>query len=91
MGGVEQPRERRGRVMRAVVVSDKMNKSRVAVTERLTRYPGVGKYVRRRTRVMFHDEGNLSKMGDEVLVGESRPLSRSKRFRLLEITRQARD
>lgn len=76
--------------VRCVVTSDKMNKSRVAVVERLVKHASYGKYVRRRTKLMFHDEGNVTRTGDEVLVKQSRPLSANKKFVLIEVVRSAR-
>jgi small subunit ribosomal protein S17 len=71
--------------IRCVVVSDKMNKSRVAQVERIVKHATYGKYIRRRSKLMFHDEGNISKIGDHVLVVQSRRLSASKRFTLVRI------
>ena len=74
-----------------VVTSDKMTQSRVAVVERLIKHPEYKKYIRRTTKVMFHDEGNESKIGDKVLVEPSRPYSARKRFKLLKIVERAQD
>lgn len=76
------------RPFRCVVTSDKMKKSRVGVIERLVKHASYGKYIRRRTKVMFHDETEQSHMGDEVLIIQTRPLSARKRFQLLKIVRQ---
>lgn len=72
-----------------VVVSDKMNKSRVGKIERVVKHPVVGKYIRKSTRIMFHDEENTTKIGDEVLVEECRPMSANKSFRLHSIRKRA--
>lgn len=69
----------------AKVVSDKMNKTRVVEVERVFAHPKYGKVLRRKTRLYVHDEKNLSKVGDEVVITFSRPLSKLKRWRLVEI------
>jgi small subunit ribosomal protein S17 len=71
------------------VVSDKMNKTITVLVERRVRHPLYGKYVKKSTRLHVHDENNESHEGDMVAVVETRPLSRSKRFRLVEILERA--
>lgn len=75
--------------IRCVVTSDKMTKSRVGVVERLVKHPIAGKYIRRRTKLMFHDAANETKIGDEVLVRQTRPLSAKKKFTLVRVVRKA--
>jgi len=75
--------------VRCVVTSDKMTKSRVGVVERLVKHPLAGKYVRRRTKLMFHDDTNQTKVGDEVIVRPSRPMSARKKFTLVRVVRKA--
>lgn len=75
--------------VRLVVTSDKMQKSRVGTIEHTYKHPRYGKYMRRRTKLMFHDEKNETKVGDEVLVTSSRPLSARKKFTLLQVVRKA--
>jgi small subunit ribosomal protein S17 len=75
--------------IRCVVTSDKMTKSRVGVVERLVKHPIVGKYLRRRTKLMFHDDTNETRVGDEVIVTPSRPLSAKKKFTLVRVVRKA--
>lgn len=77
------------RKVRGVVVSDKMNKSRVAKIERKVKHPLVGKVLKKTSKLMFHDEQNLSKIGDEVWITPTRPLSARKSFKLLEILKRA--
>ncbi len=67
------------------VVSDKMNKTRVAAVVRLTRHPLYGKTIRRTKKYKFHDETNETRVGDKVKIMETRPLSKDKRWRLVEI------
>lgn len=72
------------------VLSDKMNKSRVIITERSVRHPLYGKFIKRTSKFMVHDENNESHIGDLVKVMETRPLSRNKRWRLIEIIEKAK-
>ena len=72
-----------------VVVSDKMNKSRVGVTERLIKHPTYKKYLRRNSKIMFHDEKNETKVNDRVQIVPSRPLSTRKKFTLVNIIESA--
>ncbi len=84
-------KERRGfrkeRVGR--VVSDKMNKTRVVVVERIVKHPLYKKYIKVRKKYYVHDEHNESREGDIVRIMETRPLSKTKRWRLVEILRKA--
>ena len=67
------------------VVSDKMNKTRVVAVERAFRHPRYARVVKRTTRFKAHDEQNESHVGDRVLIIETRPLSKDKRWRIKEI------
>ena len=69
----------------AVVVSDKMSKTRVVVIERVYRHPRYERVVTRAKRFKAHDETNASRVGDRVLIEETRPLSKDKRWRIREI------
>jgi small subunit ribosomal protein S17 len=73
------------------VVSDKMDKTIVVSVQRLTRHPLYKRVVRLTTRFKAHDEANDAKIGDTVLIEESRPLSATKRWRLVEIVQRAGD
>jgi small subunit ribosomal protein S17 len=73
-----------------VVVSDKMNKTVVVAIERRVRHPVYGKMMTRTKKLKAHDEQNEAKMGDTVRIMETRPLSKDKRFRLVEIVERAR-
>ena len=68
-----------------VVVSDKMTKTRVVVIERVYRHPRYERVITRSKRLKAHDETNASKVGDRVLIEETRPLSKDKRWRIREI------
>jgi small subunit ribosomal protein S17 len=71
-----------------VVTSDKMNKTRRVVVERLVPHPKYGKMMRRRTVCHAHDEANESHHGDLVEIMETRPMSKLKRWRLIRIVRK---
>ena len=73
-----------------VVVSAKMNKTIVVSIERLFKHPVFGKTVRKSKKLYVHDAENKAKPGDKVVVMETRPLSKTKRWRLLEITETAK-
>jgi len=77
------------RTVQGVVVSDKMDKTVVVMSERLVRHPVVHKFVRRRVKYKAHDEMNSCRVGDKVLIIESRPLSKEKRWRVSEIIQKA--
>ena len=72
-----------------VVVSDKMTKTRVVVIERVYRHPRYERVITRSKRLKAHDETNASKVGDRVLLEETRPLSKGKRWRIRQILTQA--
>lgn len=72
------------------VVSDKMNKSRVIAVKRYLKHPLYGKFIRKTSKFMVHDENNESHVGDVVKIMETRPLSRKKRWRLIEIVEKAK-
>jgi len=72
------------------VFSDKMNKSRVIITERYVRHPLYGKTIKKTSKFMAHDEANESHEGDLVMIMETRPLSRMKRWRVVEILAKAK-
>jgi len=76
---------KKSRPLKCVVTSDKMNQSRVATRERLVKELRVGKYLKKRSKIMFHDPENKSKIGDVVLISPSRPYSARKKFELTEI------
>ncbi len=77
------------RTIKGVVVSSKMDKTIVIRAERLVKHPVFHKYTRKHVKYMVHDEKNECKVGDTVIVMESRPLSRLKRWRMLRIVAKA--
>lgn len=67
------------------VVSDKMDKTISVLIYRLVKHKKYGKYIRRSSVFKAHDETNQAKTGDKVLISESRPLSKTKRWKLMEV------
>ena len=78
------------RTIKGVVISDKMDKSIVVKAERLVKHSVFHKYVRRHDKYKAHDEQNQCKTGDSVLIIEARPMSKDKRWRMLEILERAK-
>ncbi len=72
-----------------IVVSDAMNKTVVVSVERRITHPVYGKILRRSKKYYAHDENNEAKKGDKVVIAETRPLSKTKRWRLVSITTRA--
>jgi small subunit ribosomal protein S17 len=73
-----------------VVSSNKMDKSITVLVERKLRHPIYGKYVKKSKKFMAHDENNECNIGDKVRIMETRPLSKNKRWRLVEIVEKAK-
>ncbi len=67
------------------VVSDKMDKTVVVAIGRLVKHPVYKKYMRKTTKLKAHDEQNICKVGDRVRIRETRPLSKDKRWRVIEV------
>ena len=87
----EQTTDRGARKSRTgLVVSDKMQKTVVVAIERRVPHPIYGKMITRTKRLKAHDEENSAKVGDTVRIVETRPLSKDKRWRLVEIVNRAR-
>ena len=72
------------------VISDKMDKTVVVSVERVVRHPLYGKTVRRTVKFKAHDENNECRVGDRVRIMETRPLSKDKRWRVMQIVEKAR-
>ena len=91
MTNTESTTERNARKSRTgLVVSDKMDKTVVVAIERRVPHPIYGKMITRTKRLKAHDEENSAKVGDTVRIVETRPLSKDKRWRLVEIVNRAR-
>ncbi len=77
------------RTLTGQVVSNKMHKTIAVSIERVVRHPTYGKYVRRTTRLLAHDESNQARAGDTVSIAPCRPLSRRKSWRLVAVLERA--
>lgn len=78
-----------GKTLTGKVVSNKMQKTVSVEIERLVRHPKYGKYVRRTTKLMAHDESSECKEGDTVTIAECRPISRHKSWRVVRVVKRA--
>ncbi len=78
------------RLITGVVVSNGMEKTVVVKTERFVKHRAFQKYIRRHVKYKAHDERNECQIGDKVMIMESRPLSKDKRWRLREILEKAK-
>ena len=78
------------RVIKGVVVSNKMDKTIVVRAERLVKHSVFHKYIRRYVKYKAHDEENTCNVGDKVLIVESRPLSKDKKWRMRTIIEKAK-
>ncbi len=89
---MEKPVETRARRKErvGVVVSDKMNKSILVALQRQVKHPIYGKFIKKTTKLMAHDENDDAHEGDTVRIVETRPLSKNKRWRLVEIIERAK-
>jgi len=72
-----------------IVVSDKMDKTIVVTIDRIVKHQVYKKYVRRRSKCVAHDEKNMCGVGDKVMIIETKPLSKTKRWRVSEIMEKA--
>jgi small subunit ribosomal protein S17 len=73
------------RTITGKVVSNKMDKTITVLVERVVRHPVYGKYIKRSSKLMAHDEQNICQEGDMVSITSCRPLSKHKTFRLVEV------
>jgi small subunit ribosomal protein S17 len=85
------PDQRNARKVRVgLVVSDRMDKTITVAIERQVKHPIYGKFVKKTTKLHAHDETNDARAGDTVRIQETRPLSKTKRWRLVEVVERAR-
>lgn len=77
------------KVRTGIVVSNKMDKTIIVRVERMAEHPLYGKRIKRAKKYVAHDAENTCRMGDEVRIRETRPLSKTKRWELVEVTRRA--
>jgi len=75
--------------MVGTVVSDKMDKTVIVMVERLVKHRLYNKYIRRRAKFAAHDENNVSHIGDKVLIIQSSPISKTKKWRVRDIVEKA--
>ena len=73
------------------VVSDKMDKTVSVAIERMIKHPVYGKYIRRTTKVLAHDAENTCKEGDRVAISETRPISKTKSWAVVDVVERAAD
>ena len=85
---MEQRNLRRERI--GIVVSNRMDKSIVVAVRRKVKHPIYGKFVNKTTRFVAHDQENTCNIGDTVKIAETRPLSKTKNWRLVEIIERAK-
>ena len=78
------------RSIQGMVVSDKMDKTVVVLTERLVKHPKFHKYIKRHVKYKAHDRDNRCGIGDKVVIIESRPLSKEKRWKVCDILEKAK-
>lgn len=78
------------KVRTGIVASDKMDKTIVVSVERRIKHPVYGKYIKRTNKFQVHDQENACNIGDFVKIAETRPLSKTKRWRLVEILERAK-
>ncbi len=86
---MESPKNRK--ILVGTVISNKMDKTIVVRIERTVKHPTYGKYIHRTSRCYAHDPHNECKVGDVVRIVESRPLSHTKRWQLIEVVEQSHE
>jgi small subunit ribosomal protein S17 len=77
------------RTISGKVVSNKMDKSITVLVERVVKHPVYGKYIKRSTKMMAHDEQNVCQEGDIVAIASCRPMSKNKSFKLVQVLESA--
>lgn len=77
------------RTLSGRVVSNKMDKTAVVLVLRKIKHPIYGKYIKRSSKIHIHDEGNICQEGDLVRIAETRPISRTKSWKLVEVIEKA--
>lgn len=77
------------RTLNGTVISDKMDKTVTVLVERQVQHPIYGKYIKRSTKLHAHDEDNACNIGDKVTIMETRPLSKTKTWKLVSVDRAA--
>ena len=85
----QEKKQARTQTKVGVVVSNKMNKTVVVRVENLVQHPGYQKYIKRTSKFLAHNEANNLNVGDRVVIEETRPLSKRKRWNVLEVVEKA--
>ncbi|MGB9608905.1 MAG: 30S ribosomal protein S17 [Minisyncoccia bacterium] len=80
---MENQLNKKNKKLKGVVVSDKMNKTRVVLVERFKKHPKYLKYFKVSKKFKAHDENNEYKIGDKVIIQETRPISKEKRWKII--------
>ena len=80
----QKNKKTKGNILKGVVVSDKMDKTVVVSVPRFVKHPLYGKFYKVSKKYKAHDEGNVHKTGDKVEIVETRPISKDKRFKVIE-------
>ncbi len=86
---IEETRAAANSTLTGRVTSNKMNKTIAVEIERLVKHPTYGKYIRRTTKLLAHDENNECREGDTVAIAQCRPMSRRKSWRLVRVVTRA--
>jgi len=89
MSNHPDPNESKLRTITGKVVSNKMDKTITVLVERVVKHPVYGKYIKRSTKMMAHDEQNICQEGDIVSITSCRPLSKNKAFKLVQVLESA--
>ena len=89
MSETQQGQASKQRTVTGRVVSNRMDKTAAIAVERLVKHPVYGKYIRRTSKLLAHDENNECQIGDTVEIAECRPLSRRKSWRVVNIVERA--
>jgi len=89
MSNHPDPNESKFRTITGKVVSNKMDKTITVLVERVVKHPVYGKYIKRSTKMMAHDEQNICQEGDIVSITSCRPLSKNKAFKLVQVLESA--
>ena len=85
----ENTSETKLRTLTGKVVSNKMDRTATVAVERRVKHPMYGKYIRRTTKYMVHDQENVCQQGDVVTITECRPISKNKSWRLVDVVESA--
>lgn len=85
----EKKQSRTRKTLIGIVVSDKMDKTVTVLVERITQHSAYKKFIRKRKKFKAHDESNVCRVGDKVLIAETRPLSKDKHWRVRQVIEKA--